>query len=476
MPKTSPSPKAPDFRLSLNPPQSAAYRLLAPGHTVAIPWGRGIGKSWFQRVVCYLLAAQWDGRMRPTVDVRGAGLSAPEGPGIRIVFLMPTLAQFKKVHLPYLPNELEERWAFLRGHLHKSEFKVTYPGGSWIQVVSAEAAQGSRGIRCDVVVGDEVDDIDPEVLEAISLAWFTEPHSLRIMLLGGTPKRGRYGLLWKAHNDWPQHPALRERHHSVHATCYDAPRQVDRRYIDTEIRPKVTPAVWRREYLCDFDSGEGLVYSMFAAPFHVREPDYGVDWNEILVGVDHGTADPGVYLVCGVIGNGKDAIIHALEEVYETDRDTTWWMDQAEDIARRYRKYRQRWYADPSRPDRIMDIRRRVRERVPELGERFSITAGENEIEAGVDAVADRICTREREDGTVHARFYVSRACKNTIREFGLYRRKRDPRNPERVLDDILDKDNHAMDAARYLTFTRFGGPDRRRHMLPHDNSAQRVR
>jgi len=27
------------------------------------------------------------------------------------------------------------------------------------------------------------------------------------------------------------------------------------------------------------------------------------------------------------------------------------------------------------------------------------------------------------------------------------------------VLEDILDRDNHAMDAVRYLIFTRFGKP-----------------
>lgn len=434
-------------------------------------------------MLVHLLVAEWDGQWRPTVQVPPTkddpgGPSGPERPGVRIIILMPTLEQFRKVHLPELLLENATKWAWQGGQLNKTTLRIDYPGGSWVQVISAEAAEGARGLRADAVLPDECDDIDPEVIESITQPWFTEPHSLRITVLGGTPKRGRYGLLWRAHAEWPKHPALAATHHSVLATCYDAPRQVDRRYIDEAVRPKTRAAIFSREYLVDFDAAEGLVYSLFTFAFHVREADYGVRWTEILVGVDHGTIDPGVILVVGILGHGADALLHVLEEVYQTDRDTTWWMDRAEEVMRRYAGYRQRWYADPSRPDRILDIRRRKNEKVPELEADFTIEGGENALESGVDAVADRFAIRKSEpaeeggEPVESARLYVHPACVNTIRELGLYKRKRDPRNPETVLEDILDKDNHAMDALRYAVFTRFGGPDRRRHELPPYNQA----
>lgn len=483
------------LRLEFNGPQTRAYKHVVPGHTLTLPWGRGVGKSWFLRCLCHLLVAQWDGRWRPSVPVLNRGLSIPKRPGVRIVFLMPTLEQFRKVHLPDFLYELESEWSFLgagsgKGS-NKTSLRFNFPGHSWVQVVSAEAAQGARGLRCDVLVGDEIDDVDPEVLEAISQAWFTEPHSLRITILGGTPKRGRYGILYAGHASWPNDPRLAATHHSVHATCYDAPRQVDRAYVEGTIRPKTRAGIFAREYLADFDAAEGLVYAMFRADFHVREADYGVPWSEILIGVDHGTSDPGVFLVIGVLGHGRDATLHVLEEVYQTDKDTTWWMDQAERLAREYARFpiRQRWYADASRPDRILDLRRRIREKVPALEARCSVEAGDNAIEAGVDAVADRLVLRlmtaegetlleadQTAEGELvnvkrYARLYVDPSCVNTISEFGLYKRKRDPRNTEHVLDDILDRDNHAMDALRYAVFTRFGGPDKRRHELPTHNA-----
>jgi hypothetical protein len=57
----------------------------------------------------------------------------------------------------------------------------------------------------------------------------------------------------------------------------------------------------------------------------------------------------------------------------------------------------------------------------------------------------------------------VSRKCPRTIEEFGKYRRKRDPRNADKFLDEIEDKNNHCMDSVRYPIFSRFGGPSRTR-------------
>lgn len=445
--------------------QTNAYRAFRPGNRVANAWGRGVGKSWFARVLMWLLVAEWEGRIRTNA------LLGKSYRGVRVALVMPTLAQFKRIgHAQAILDDLSPSgdWAMLGAEINRSDWCITFPGGSTIQVVSADNINNNRGLRRDVVVVDEADDVDISAFESVIGPWFTEPVSLRQILVTGTPRRGRYGLLWKAFRVWPKGDA---EHRPIsnafgfHTTGYDCPAIVSREWLDSE-RRNVSKDRFDREYLCNFDSGEGLVYPMFDADFHVREPDYGYPWTEILVGVDHGWNDPGVFLVAGVIGNGRDATIHCIEEVYQTAQDTTWWCDKAVDVAGRYARYRQRWYVDPSRPDRIQDLKKAVRKAHPQLGDRFSMDEAINEIEAGVDALADRISVRERESGDRQARFYVSPSCENTISEFGQYRRKKDPRNEDRVLDDIVDKDNHSMDCARYLTMTRFGGPDRRRHEL----------
>ena len=280
--------------------QSRAFQALKPGNTVCLPWGRGIGKSWFLRRHWYTRVAQYDGHERET------GLGGVVR-GVRIVLLMPTLKQAKKVHAESMLNELRRdgEWGCLRGWVNRGDWRVTFPGGSWIQWVSAENAQDNRGLRCDVVGVDEADDVPREVYSAVVAPWFSEPWSLRETLIAGTPRRGRYGLLWRAHHTWTHGddtgPAV-EGHYSFHATYRDAPAIVDRKLVELERqRLRGTPEIFEREWECNFDSGEGVVYPFFDRTFHVRLPDYGVPWTEILVGVDHGFEHPGAIVVAGVL-------------------------------------------------------------------------------------------------------------------------------------------------------------------------------
>lgn len=458
----------------LNRPQSLAHQRLLPGNNITIPWGRGIGKSWFERAAgWYEPIARWDGVRRPTTG--GESIS-----GVRIVHLMPTFKACRDVHEEKARAEAENHgpWSFLGARVDHVRWHFTYPGGSWIQWFGAREANSARGIRCDVVTVDESDDIDPDVLDAVVAPWFSELWSLRILLLGGTPRRGRYGLLYREHKlglegnvaratdlatvDDPQErrrlTALR-RSFSFHATYRDAPETVDPAYVEDQ-RAKTPKAVFEREWECNFDSAEGLVYSMFDENLHVRKPSPGTRWTEILVGVDHGWEDPGVFLVIGVAGSGRDATCHVIEEVYEQHQIESWWIDQAKRVRSKYAQFTQRWYGDPSRPDRIMALAR---------GAVVHFHETNNAIEDGVSAVADRLASRPDPDDPAgerrFARLYIDPSCRWTRWEMVNYRRKRDPANVDRFLETIEDKNNHSMDALRYPIFNRFGAPVVQRSM-----------
>lgn len=424
--------------VSLSWPQTRARRELQPGNTVCTPWGRGVGKSWFMRLCWYLLVAEWDGKLRP-------GASQP---GVRIVLLMPTLEQAKKVHAHLMLEELSNQWGWLKPSINRSDWRITFPGGSWIQWVTAERAKNIRGLRADVICVDEADDVEIETFDAICGPWLSETHSLGMVLISGTPTRGRYGLLYKKHRMGLDGVA---NHASIHATYRDVPEFVNVERIERE-RPFIEPSLFKREWECDFDAAEGLVYSMFKEDFHVRNPPAQAPFDEFLVGVDHGYEDAGVFLVAGVLGHGRDATTYVLEEVYQTQKTESWWVQKARELNKKYPQAK--WYADPSQPARIEALKR-------EAGIR--IIAADNAIEDGVSAVADRFLVRRREDGSEYAKLYVSPSCKNYIRELGLYRRKRDPKNKERVLDDIEDKHNHVNDSCRYAIYSRFGKPSTQR-------------
>ena len=424
----------PQVNVRLNRPQTAAYKALQPGMTVVTPWGRGVGKSKFQRLTWYLQVAAHDGK--PRAGVHGMR-------GVRTILLAPTFKQAVDVHAASLEAEIYGEWKFLGGRLDRSKYRVKFPGGSWIQFFGAENADAVRGIRCDYVTVDECDDVDPDVYDAIVQPWLSEPWSHKMRLLGGTPRRGRHGLLWKLHD---LGRSGTDGFFSVHATYKDAPENVSQDFVE-KVRLTTPPEIFQREWECDFDSAEGLVYNSFLEGFHVRKPDPKTRWTEIIIGADHGFEDPGVFLVIGVAGSGYDAICHVLSEVYLTKHDNTWWAAKAREMVVRYP--RALWYCDPSRPDRVEDYRK--------VGARIAET--DNSIDPGVAAVQDRLTIRTNESSQGAARLYVDPSCRNTIREFGLYRRKRNPRNRSEVLEAVEDKYNHAMDALRYAIFSRFGGP-----------------
>jgi len=396
-----------------------------------------------------MLVAEWDGRVRQTDG-------ADPVRGIRIAFVIPSLAQAKRTGLVKRFNELRGKFFALRPSWNAVDMRVDFPGGSTIQFFSQEQRENLRGARIDVVVIDECDDIDCETFDGAITPWLSEPVSLKGVLMGGTPRRGRMGLLYRTHRRALEGEAG---HRSFHATYRDAPKFVDNALVLATrglLEREGNIAVFEREWECNFDAGEGLVYSMFSPDVHVREPDSRVKWNDILVGVDHGWNDPGVFEVCGVAGTGRDAVVHVLEETHQRERTESWWTAKAVEVLVRYPQAK--WFMDPSRPDRIAAFKR--------VG--CHVLDTDNSIEPGVSAVANRMALRVLDDGAegqVVSQFYVHPQCKELIAELGLYRRKRDPRNPDKYLDAIVDRDNHCLDAVRYAIMGRFGKPQMTRSM-----------
>ncbi len=415
--------------------------------------GRGCGKTHFIRLLWNLFVSQHDGVLRSGVSPDGIRF---EQRGIRIIHLMPTFKQAKDVYAKLVEAELTGAgpWSFLGAKINKSTWSITFPGGSWIQWFGAREANSARGMRADIVTIDEADDIEPADHDAVVIPWTSEPWSLNIRVLAGTPRRGRQGLLYR---EGMRGQRRENGYHCVHATYKDSPGVVSTAQVE-EARRNTTPAVFSREWECNFDSAEGLVYSMFDESFHVRKAPAG-PWDEILVGVDHGWEDPGVFLVIGVRGNGRDSECHILEEVYEQYKEESWWIAQAKRLREKYQRFPMRWYGDPSRPDRCRAIGNGA-------GVRFFET--NNAIQDGISAVTDRLIVRVAPPTSLQfsdapsvkrTRLFVDPSCKFTIWELNNYRRRRDPSDENRFLEQIVDKNNHAMDALRYAVFSRFGKP-----------------
>jgi hypothetical protein len=474
-----------DVGLSLNYPQWRAQQAIGERRSVFLGFGRGVGKTWFIRQQWWMQIAAWEGKLR---------LNALKPfRGVRVTCLMSTLVQFKDVHWAGIEAELapDGDWGFLRGKLDRQRGHVTFPRGSWLKPfpAAAHSSKTARGMRTDILSADECDDIDCEVYDGVAVPWLSEPWSLGIELLGGTPTRGRHGLWWRSLqagllgerlrdgkisddealamptaeairqvfdglklNEWPEHlPQDPEQatlevlrgYYSFHATYRDAPETVSPLAV-ARARATTPKATFEREWEANADAGEGLVY-VFDDKFHVREPPPGLV-TEPLNGMDHGWVDPGVILHGGVQGHGDDAVLWITSEHYDTETPNHVWNERAQKLPGKF-------WPDPSRPDRISDLR----------GMGLDVGETDNDILAGIARVADLLHVRKVEETgpafqpivRTFARLYVSPRCVNLIREFGLYRRKK---LSDGTFDEKPeDKNNHAMDALRYMALGRFG-------------------
>ncbi len=446
MTTTSPAAiQASQLRIRFNKPQRHAFRHVQPGNTVVLPWGRGCGKSAFLLLLAFILVAQHDYRWRDGMP----------HPGVRIVFMMPALSQARGEIIVRFVNMLTRNWKFLGGHWDKGELSATFPGGSYIHFVSQEQDTFLRSRRADVVLVDEADDIRKPVYKDVVSPWLSETFSLAMRIVGGTPRQGRNGLLYRLFS------AARDRaprHFGRKATWRDVPEHVSAAFVAGEraaaVRDGALPAFYR-EWECDFDSAEGIVYPSFDQTFHVRDRDPRVLWTDMLVGVDHGFTHPGVFLLIGVAGKGDDAMCHVLDEVSETQKDDPWWAAKCDEWVADYPDAH--WFADPSQPTRIATFKAR--------GAR--IVQANNHVQDGLSEVSKRLAIWETEDGTRKSRLYIAPRCVKTITCLDKYRRKRD--RAGNIMEEPEEVDDDEADALRYGLHTHFNGPPNGRNSAGWD-------
>lgn len=472
-----------DLEIKLNRPQLRYLQTIAPRRRIFGGFGRGIGKSFLLRRAYYLQIAQMDRRVRWN--------NGEQIRGVRIITIMPTLKQFKDVHGSDITEELSPagRWGFLGGKIDKTTWQISFPGGSWIKPFPASAynARTARGMRADILGADEIDDIDAEVYDSVAIPWLSAPWSLGIEMPFGTPTRGRHGLWYRflqegrradkiRSGEIPEEEALQlpeaqatlevlksiddledkteeslnqrtldalKGNYAFHATYREAPETVSPIAV-ARARANTPEATFKREWEADPDAGEGLVYPFISEPdhtgfTHVKEPPPNTVFREIHIGMDHGWVDPGALLRCGVVGHGEDAVLWCLDEHYESECPNHIWDERAA-----------AWgdgtfWPDPSRPDRIDNLRARG----------LTVRSVDNNILGGVARLADLMFVRETESGERYSRLYVSPRCRNLIRELGLYRRKK---LTDGTFDEQPeDKHNHLPDCLRYVAVGRFG-------------------
>ena len=186
-----------------------------------------------------------------------------------------------------------------------------------------------------------------------------------------------------------------------------------------------TGVFYRRYILGQWCTAEGLVYD-FDPQRHVDKP--GTNAGRYYISVDYGTRNPFSAGLWQVV-NGK---AYRIREFYHSGRDTgrlltdEEYCDALEKLAGGLPV--EQVVIDPSAASLIAAIRRRGR---------FSVRKARNEVLPGIRLVASLL-----KAGVLR----ISPECRDTIREFGLYRW-----DDGSEKDSVVKEHDHAMDDIRYF-------------------------
>lgn len=190
-----------------------------------------------------------------------------------------------------------------------------------------------------------------------------------------------------------------------------------------------------QEWLAEFVQPSTLVYKDFRRDIHVfNDPDLIPQNGTYAIGIDFGFTDPTAAVFVKI---DYDNNWYIYDELYQPGLTT----DQTISILRNKMgdNVFSRVIGDAAARQEIENMKRK----------RFPITGGKkgkDTIKAGIREVSAMLRVRE---ATGKPKLFVHASCKNVIREFESYRNMTDAWGQAQETPE--DKNNHAMDALRYL-------------------------
>lgn len=310
----------------------------------------------------------------------------------------------------------------------QGDARLTFPNGGQILFKSHDAgARRYQGAAWDLFWADE-EHSEPVYNEARMRLVDRGGRSLLTM----TPLKG-LTWVWRRFIDEPEPSTV-----SIALHSRDNPH-IPQDYLDALLKSYGAHERAARER-GDFSALEGRVYDDWRRYLHVVEPfDVSADWERI-AGLDFGTRNPFCTLLAAI--DPADDVMHIIAEHYRAE----WTLSRHVEALREMFKL----YGEPGLI--IADPEDRGSRLTMARDHDMPTVKAKKEIRAGISAVAERLAPDA--EGKPH--LVVHSNCTNLIREIEGYvwdTRRSKADQPDRP----LKKEDHAMDALRYLVFYHQG-------------------
>jgi len=355
-----------------------------------------------------------------------AVMTAMENPGSHGTIVASTYRNLGDFVIPMLTGELWEKmnapdgWDELTTSFNKQSLIANFKNGSKIYLRSCDRPDDLRGPNLGWFAIDEAAKVSGKV-------W-----RLMVARLRKPPEKGWITTTPRGRNwVWEEFAKRKRRDYEFFTGATEENKALTRDYIKS-LKESYSGSFLNQEFYGQFVAWEGLVYPQVAVDLHhLDAPEDGItsEYRYGVAGTDWGWADPSVILT-GIVGT--DGLIHLVDEYYVKKKPI-------EDIAEAAYEYHKKWgirtfHCDPSRPEYLMEFRQQG----------LDARKGKNAIDPGVAAVHKQI-----DRGLFRMDF---NRCPETVRELETYHYEEDDTG-QVLRDRPVDRDNHCMDALRYLVY-----------------------
>ena len=312
---------------------------------------------------------------------------------------------------------------------NKNDAEIKVNGGGSILYSGVETPESVRSMNLSRAGVDEVTELQFEDYSAIDdrvRLDIGEPLCVKSVTNPGTPSHWMAKMMGLSPEKQHADPGCK-----IILTKTSDNTYLPKSYVESFARHEGT-VYYRRMFLGEWCGSDGMVYDRFLRDRHVVTRK-GIAKTRIL-GVDDGYTDPFVVLD---LHFDSDNCGHVAREVYRSGMV----MDEKIAAVKAWADEDTTVVVDSAAPDLIESLRRAGVAAIP-------AKKGAGSIEHGINLVQTRLVGDDR--GV--PRLTVDPCCTNTIREFETYEWAT---GRDGLKDKPLDRDNHAMDAMRYVVAHR---------------------
>lgn len=319
-------------------------------------------------------------------------------------------------------------WDELIESFNKQTLIIKFKNGSHIYLRSCDRPDDLRGPNLSWFFIDEAAKTPPKVWKLMVARLRVPPEKGWIT----TTPRGRNWV-------WDEFARKNRKNYEYFTGSTDENKALSRDYIES-LKESYAGSFLAQEFYGEFVGWEGLVYQTRVDTHHRDAPEPKSDeYKYALAGVDWGWVNPSVIEV-GLVG--FDDKIHLVDEWYDNKTPI-------DEIVERATELDEKWgirtfFCDSARPEYIQDFRNAG----------LDARKGKKEIDPGIAAVNKYLATEDSEKAPKDPLMKIDfNAVPHGVEEFETYHYEEDDMGAI-LKDRPVDRDNHCMDAVRYLVYS----------------------